>query len=208
MAAGAVSRLAGFRAVGGNPMNQIIEWLKEGDLRSNGRANEVADLVLENPLIFEDLLASLDHTDDVVRAHGADAMEKVARYEPDLFIPHLGKLVRTAQTESIAAVKMHLAMLFGHLVAVVVDIAEIKTILLYLLADKSVFTQSWAIASLCIVARKYPGESEGIIAKIAPLQTDQSTAIRSRAKKAMNILLDDTLPFIDGWVKSVHLQDI
>jgi hypothetical protein len=189
-------------------MSQIIAWLKEGDIRSIGRANEIADLVLENTFMFEDLLDSLGHESDVVRAHGSDAIEKVIRVQPHLLAPYLDEVISLAEKETRPVVKLHFAMLFGHLLATDAAVPPIKAILLKLLADQSVFTSSWAIASLCILVRKYPDERAEIIQVIGPLQSNPSAALRSRAKKAMNILLDDSVPFIKGWVKCIHLSDL
>ncbi len=128
-------------------MSQIIAWLQEGDIRSIGRANEIAAMVLENTFMFEDLLDSLGHERDVVRAHGSDALEKVVRERPDLLAPYLDEIIPLAEKESLAVVKLHYAMLFGHLLATEAAVPPIKAILLKLLADESVFTSSWAITS-------------------------------------------------------------
>lgn len=74
-------------------MSSIVEWLSTGDLRSDGAANEVADLVLQNPDLIEDLMDALRVRDDIVRGHAADALEKVARHLPELLIVHLDEIV-------------------------------------------------------------------------------------------------------------------
>jgi hypothetical protein len=38
-------------------MNPILEWLSGGDLRSDGMADEVAELVLKNPAMFNEIIA-------------------------------------------------------------------------------------------------------------------------------------------------------
>jgi HEAT repeat protein len=188
--------------------NQILTWLSGGDLRSDGMANEAAQVVLENPRIFGDLLAGLDETDDVVRARTADVLEKVARERPDLLIGHLQQMIDLAGTEEVPAVKMHLAMIFGHLEVYEEMLEQLILVLYYLLEDDSVFTRSWAIASLCIIARKYPGENQRILKQLSQLQSDPSVAIRSRIAKAVVLLTNPEKEFPKGWIKSVHLQDI
>jgi len=189
-------------------MNTLPQWLSGGDLRSDGPATEVAEIILDHEDLFPDLLEGLDQSDLVIRARTADAMEKIARRKPDLLIPHLPKLFLIAKDDNPIMVNMHLAMLFGHILACDVDVIQIYSILFYLLTDKSVFTRSWAMVSLCILARKYPQFKDQIVELIAPLKTDPSVAIRSKAAMALRILLEDDAVFPRGWVKSLHLQDI
>ena len=189
-------------------MSQVLSWLAGCDLRSDGPANEVAEFVLENPEAFEDLYAGLSETEDVVRGRTADALEKVTRCRPDMTRDHLTEMSNLAQQEQVPVVKMHLAMIFGHLAIYPELVAQLKEILLYLLKDESVFTRSWAIASLCIIARKYPEECQVVLDQLTPLQGDHSIAIRSRVKKAINLLTDPGAQFPKGWIKSEHLQGI
>ena len=80
--------------------------------------------------------------------------------------------------------------------------------MIFLLNDTSVFTRSWAIVSLCIMARKYPQVCQDVLENLTPLQQDGSIAIRSRIKKAINLLTDPEAEFPKGWIKSEHLQGI
>lgn len=188
--------------------NQILTWLSGGDLRSDGMANEAARVVLDNPAIIDDLMAGLSESDDVIRARTADALEKVAREMPDLLKVHLQQLIDLAGTEQVPAVKMHLAMIFGHLAVYEEMLEQLILVLYYLLEDESVFTRSWAIASLCIIGRKYPIENQRILNKLSQLQSDPSVAIRSRIAKAVVLLTNPEKEFPKGWIKSVYLQDI
>ena len=187
-------------------MSQILEWLSVGDLRSDGLANEVSAAVLQNPALFEDLYAGLFETEDVIRAHASDALEKVAGSRPDLAIEHLPDLASIAKEDPLPVVKMHLAMTFGHLALYEEQLDNLRSVLVILLDDQSVFTKSWAIASLCIIGRLYPQESQSIINRISQLQGDKSIAIRSRTRKALNILTNPCSPFPDGWIKSEKIK--
>jgi len=188
--------------------NQILTWLSGGDLRSDGMANEAARVVLDNPAIIDDLMAGLSESDDVIRARTADALEKVAREMPDLLKGYLQQLIDLAETEQVPAVKMHLAMIFGHLAVYEEMLEQLILVLYYLLEDESVFTRSWAIASLCIIGKKYPIENQRILNKLSQLQSDPSVAIRSRIAKAVVLLTNPEKEFPKGWIKSVYLQDI
>jgi len=189
-------------------MNQILSWLSGGDIRSDGASDEAAEFILEHPASFDDLFAGLASPDDVIRGRTADALEKVARKRPDLLISKLTELVQVAETEARPVVKMHLAMLFGHLVACGERIEEITSALQGLLSDPSVFTRSWGISSLCIVARKYPQRCDEILRWILKYQQDDSTAVKTRVRKALVVLGNESAQFPNGWVKSTHLQDL
>jgi len=60
-------------------MNALLRKLSGGDLRSDGRANEVAEEVIRNPELLEQLLEGLDEPDDLVRARTVHVMERISR---------------------------------------------------------------------------------------------------------------------------------
>ncbi len=189
-------------------MNQILTWLSGGDLRSDGMADEAARFVLKNPQIIDDLMVGLSESDDVIRGRTADALEKIARQRPDLLIAHLHQMVDLVGMEQVPMVKMHLAMIFGHLAVYEDSVEQLISVLYDLLEDESVFTSSWAIASLCIIGRKYPRECQRVLNRLSQLQGDPGVAIRSRTTKALEILTNPKKEFPKGWIKSEHLQDI
>ena len=189
-------------------MNQILEWLSGGDLRSDGLSNEAADFVLQHPELLGDLFQGIDEADDVVRGRTADALEKVARTRPDLLVGHLGKLVSVAATDAVPMVKMHIAMILGHLATYEDHVGPLTAVLLYLLEDDSPFVVSWAIVSLCIIGRMYPRERSSVIGPIAQLQGSGSVAVRSKVRNALRLLTHEGTAFPKGWIKSEHLQTI
>ena len=200
-------------AAGNNPavfrialtMNQLLHWLSAGDLRSDGLSNEVVEIVLQNPALFPDLMEGLTHADDAVRGHTADALEKIGRRRPDLLLPYLSQVLSASRLDPLPMVRWHLALIFGHLAGSESAVETLIAALLPLLMDKSVFTASWAIVSLCIIGRKYPAQKERIIPQIAALQGHSSTALQSKVNHAMRLLTDSESPFPAGWVKSDHL---
>ena len=171
-------------------------------------SNEAAEFILENPRLLDELFDGLKSPDDVIRGRTADALEKVAREKPGLFAAHIPELILVAENDQVAMVKMHLAMMFGHLVVCGEKINEITAALINLLEDESVFTKSWAIVSLCIIAKKYPPKGKNIFGSIAKHQDDKSIAIRTRVRKALALLGNEEAKFPKGWIKSKHLQNL
>lgn len=186
-------------------MNQILQWLDEGDLRSDGLSNEVVAIVLQQPDLMADLIEGLDHQDDVVRGHTADALEKIGRSHPELLEGYTPKLLACMQTDPVAMVRMHLAMIFGHLAMYEARADDFIAALLTVLEDESVFAASWAIVSLCILGRMYPGRRDEILQQIVALQGHESVAIRSRVRKAVRVLSDEEAAFPQGWIKSERI---
>ena len=179
----------------------ISDWLAVGDLRSDGLAPQVADLVVENPVLLPDLLDALANGSDIARGHAADALERVSRLHPAWISSYLGQLLSQATGDPLPMVRWHLAMLLGNLgIAGFYDQRLTRT-LVVLLDDRSNFVKSWAISSLCLFGRQVPENRALILESIAPLQQDASIAVRHRAHKAMELLMNLDQQPPPGWVK-------
>jgi HEAT repeat protein len=187
------------------PSNHLLNMLSGGDLRSDGMADEVTAIVLANDVLFEELYAGLEDADEVVRGRTADALEKVGRSRPDLFIDRLPQLTQAGRSDNVAMVRWHMAMLLGHLIVYEGMVDQIYLALIAMLGDESAFTRSWAISSLAILGRVYPRFRDEIVLAISALQWDGSAAIKSRVRMALAALGDDDAPFPSGWCKSEHL---
>ena len=187
-------------------MSTILEWLAIGDLTFDGQANEVVALVNENIRLLPDLVDALTNPSDVIRGHAEDALEKVARQHPETVAGHLSALLHTAQNDPVPMVRWHIAMTLGHLAASPKHKDDIADTLLALLHDKSVFVQSWAISSLCVLARLHPEHAAEITQAIADLSNSPSSAVRSRVRKALTILTDPKASFPKGWIKGPQIK--
>jgi hypothetical protein len=178
----------------------------EGDRRGDGLSNEVADFVLANPRVMEDLLEGLKEEDHVLRGRTMDALEKIARREPMWLRDQIPVLKKMAVVEESANAGMHIAMIFGHMANDVLLAEDIISTLLEMLGKEKVFIRAWVISSLCIYARLYPEFRDRIVESISPLREDPSIAMRTRVRYAMGVLTDDTAPFPKGWVKAEGLN--
>jgi HEAT repeat protein len=187
-------------------MNSFTRILSQGDLRSDGLANEVARLVCEHPDLLPDLMEALDSPDSSVRGHAADALEKVSRSYPREVTVFLPRIIRAARNDSVAMVRWHLAMVLGHLSISSEIISRVKETLLSLLEDGSPFVRSWAIASLCIIAKNSPEHAASITRRIAHLTGDSSASVAKRAQIALRVLSNPDTPLPMTWVKSAHVH--
>jgi hypothetical protein len=183
-------------------MNQLLEWLKGGDLRSDGLSMEVVRFVLEHPDLIPDLLQGLKDADAVIRGRAADAIEHLAREIPFEFRAHQTLLSEAMINDPTPMVRWHMAMVLGHMALDWDEPAQASGLLMDCLSDRSVFVVSWVIVSLCIYARIYPALHEPIISQVTKCSTNPSVAIRSKVKNATLILRDLQHPFPQGWIKS------
>ena len=67
-------------------MNQVIQKLKEGDLRQKGKSEEVVADVLKKPQLFQDLVAGISDAEPGVRMRASDALEKITRSHPEFLL--------------------------------------------------------------------------------------------------------------------------
>jgi hypothetical protein len=197
-------------------MNQLLEWLKGGDLRSDGLSMEVVRFVLEQPGLLPDLLQGLLNEDEVIRGRSADAIEHLARELPSEFRGHQTLLSDAMIKDPTPMVRWHMAMVLGHMALdwdepaqacghMALDWdepAQACELLMDCLSDRSVFVVSWVIVSLCIYARLFPALHGQVITQVAACSANPSAAIRSKVKNATKILRDHDHPFPRGWVKS------
>lgn len=183
-------------------MNQLLEWLKGGDLRSDGLSQEVVRFVLKQPELLPDLLQGLLDEDEVIRGRAADAIEHLAREIPHKLIRHQTLLSGAMVNDPTPMVRWHLAMVLGHMALDWDEPEQACRLLMDCLSDRSVFVTSWAIVSLCVYARLFPALQERNITQVANLSGSPSVAIRSKVRKATQILRDHQVPIPRGWVKS------
>lgn len=182
-------------------VNELILKLSGGDLRSDGRANEVADKVIVNPHLLDKLVEGLDVTDDVVRARTAHALERISRTHPEMLREYIPRFLDLAKKDKVPMVKWHLAMIFGNISPSKEDIDDVLSTLFHLLNDKSAAVKSWAISGLSIIGRENMGKRREIVSEIEMLQDNGSTAVRTRARMALNVLENEGAPIPSSWFK-------
>ena len=189
-------------------MNHLLIWLAEGNLASDGLADEVVRLVSANLDLLPDLVVGLHAPDAALRGHAADALEKLARSHPEAVVRFLPDLTRAATQDRVPMVRWHMAMTLGHLSVFPDRVPQLADALFFLLQDGSISTRCWAMVSLCILARQYPELVERAVAIIAPLSDFASAALRSKVRHALHVLTNPSAPFPKGWVKSSRLQHL
>lgn len=164
-------------------MNDMLKELSGGDLRSEGRAAEVATKIIRDPDRLQDLLQGLRSEDKLVRARTCMALEVISRDRPTLLgdiVPHLADL---AATDTIPQVRWHLAEIFAN-VSIPTEQAEriIPTLIAYL-EDKSKIVQYCAVQALGILGAERPSR-EKIASEIVALK-HQSRSLNKAVTQAL-----------------------
>jgi hypothetical protein len=74
-------------------MTDILHNLSGGNLRSIGRANEVAQEIEKNSSLFKEVFRGLYDGDPIVRMRSADVIEKVTRKKPELLSGYTSQII-------------------------------------------------------------------------------------------------------------------
>ncbi len=118
-------------------MNELLRMLGGGDLRSEGRAADVAAQVIDDPDRLPALAEGLSFDDKLIRARTCMSMEVMSRTHPELLEPLVAVLIRTAEQEKVAQARWHLAEIFGNVPLDRKQTERVVPILLEYLEDKS-----------------------------------------------------------------------
>jgi hypothetical protein len=159
-----------------------------GDLRSEGRAAEVAARVIEDPDRLPGLAEGLSLDDKLLRARTCMCLEVISRSHPGLLEPLVPALIRTAEQETVAQARWHLAEILGNVPLGRAHAERAVTVLLGYLGDKSKIVVYCSVQTLGTLGRRSPRRSE------------IASAVRRRAKvsksmeKAVARALEDLLP--------------
>ena len=169
-------------------MHMILKKLQGGDRRSTGRADEIADLVLGSPALFNELINGLFVEDPVVRMRTADAVEKITRVNPDLLKRWKGPLIRLAGDTEQQEVRWHMAQILPRLTLNATERKNIVEMLFNYLNDKSKIVVTFALQALADFAIQDNRFRPRVIKVLEELTESGSPAVKNRGKKLLEQL--------------------
>jgi len=168
--------------------NKLKDWLKGGDRRSIGRANEVVALVLREPRRFPELIGYLWSDDAVVRMRAADAVEKISVQKSSLLAPFkaelLGLLVEAEQQE----LRWHLALMIPRLALTKKERQRAAEGLRRYLEDRSSIVKTFALQGLTELAAVDRSLLPEVRAILEAAERAGTPAMRARAWKLLKTL--------------------
>jgi hypothetical protein len=182
-------------------MNDLLRKLTGGDLRSDGKANGLADKVIKNPQMLAKLVEGLSEPSDIVRGRTAHALERISRTCPDMLQGLIPQFARLAENEKVPMVKWHIAMIFPNLALSTKETEMVFSTLFELLEDDSVLVKSWAIAALTILARVNRDKASEVISRLRFCEKSKSIAISTKVAKALEVLENDNKSIPASWIK-------
>jgi hypothetical protein len=160
----------------------ILAKLAGGDRRSIGRANEVVELVLNDPTLLESIFDGMLSPDPVVRMRAADVVEKVSARRPDLVQPLVGRLLAEAARIDQQEVQWHVAQILPRLRMTEAQRRRAEALLLgYLRAPSSIVKVS-AMTALANLATGDPALRDRVAPLLADLTRTGTASMRARGR--------------------------
>ncbi len=160
--------------------------LKGGDLRSIGKANEVAESIIKNPKLFQDVFEGVFNDEPLIRMRAADALEKVSSKHPEYLQPFKARLIKEVSKIAQQEVQWHAAQMFGYIELTQNERDEIIEILFAWLDDsKSNIVKVCSMQTLAEFAEKDEKNRSKIINKITNVIRKGRPSVVSRGKKLL-----------------------
>lgn len=182
-------------------MDSIKDLLRTGDLRGDGNAAQVAELVLKDKKRLSELLPCLDDPDSVVRAHASHAVEALSQKIPEALSVESRRFIMRGQSDAYPIVRWHMAMTLGNLAAHIKDPMPIVDFLLQGIQDTSPLVRSWSVYALVQAGRSHPIQVPRILEALRTHGKDRSPSVQSRLNRAITLLQFPDMPLPATWIK-------
>ena len=169
-------------------MTDILEKLRGGDLRSIGRANEVAQEIEKNSALFGAVFSGLNNSDPVVRMRSADVIEKVTNKKPELLSGYTPQVISILVSAEQQEVCWHMAQVAPRLECTANEENEIIEALKKYLLHKSKIVIVSAMESLAILAERNNSILYEVIEIIEVQKENGSPAVQARGRKLLQRL--------------------
>ncbi|MDG6257888.1 MAG: hypothetical protein QCH35_09885 [Methanomicrobiaceae archaeon] len=135
------------------------------------------------------LVEGLQSLEDITLAKTSHALERIAAAEPGLLAGSVPPITRSARSDPVPMVRLHMAMLLGEIPIEKEDLDRVIGTLEHLLAeDDNLFVQSWSIVSLTRIGMRVPTSKPRIVGAIWPFREHESGLLQARAGRAIEVL--------------------
>jgi hypothetical protein len=163
----------------------ISETLAGSDLRSTGKANDVAREMLANPAMTGEAVRLLSGDDPVLRARTADALEKASSERPAIIQSHKRTLLGLAATARQQEVKWHLAQMLPRLELSSRERTRAMVILRSYSGDPSRIVRVCAMQALWDLGTKRGQREAWVVSLVEQMALAGSPAVRARARRLL-----------------------
>jgi len=167
-------------------MGSVLDKLAGGDLRSIGRADEVAQDVLQDPRLFDEVFRGMQSEDPVIRMRAADVIEKVARRRPEYLQPYKDKLIGEIAAIDQQEVRWHVALMLSCLSLSDEEKEQAAELLVsWLKNSKSRIVKVNALETLAHFAETDPHYADKVTELLSEAAGSGSPAMAARARKLL-----------------------
>ncbi len=169
-------------------MNKIIAKLKIGDLRTKGKSEEIVNDVLDDPKLFDCVMAGMDNDDPGVRMRASDAVEKITIKFPEYLDPYKDHLINNISKIDQQEVCWHTAQMLPRLKLTKKERFKVFQIFVNYLNDSSKIVKTFAMQGLAEIAKQDKSYLPAVMELLEKLIEEGSPAMKARGKKLIATL--------------------
>lgn len=163
-------------------MQNDLQRLEGGDLRSKGEADQVAQDIVDNPARFASVFDGIFSPDELIRMRAADAIEKASAINPELLQPYAERLLSDAVLIQQQEVEWHVVQMLPRLK---LDEAQAKkafeSLRRYFRTSGSRITQAFCVSSGYALAQAHPALMHEFRGWLMVALQSPSPAVKARA---------------------------
>jgi hypothetical protein len=163
----------------------LWKLLKGGDRRSIGRADRVAEMVLDDTRLFRGLMKGLWAEDLLVRVRAADAAEKVTRTRPELLAGYKKELLVLLAEAREQEVRWHLAAMVPRLELSADQRRAAMAVLEGYMGDRSSIVKAYALEGLAELVGEDAETRTAVMEILREAARNGTAAMRARARKLL-----------------------
>ena len=163
----------------------VLLLLREGDRRTNGRADQVAAIVAKSLKLFPQLIAGLWSPDPLIRMRAADAAEKVTRRRPELLTPFKKELLGLMTEATEQEMRWHLAAMVPRLPLNAAERELAISSLNTYLEDRSSIVKTFALQGLADLAQGDPTIQPTVVEILREATRNGTPAMKARSRKLL-----------------------
>lgn len=167
----------------------VRAMLTGGDRRSTGRADELAEEVLQNRIAIAAVYPAMFDEDEAVRMRAADALEKISVQRPEWLQPYKQDLLERLPDMVQPEVRWHVAQMLPRLALTPEERdARVLPVLLDYLRDKSRIVQTFALQALTDFAASDRRLRPQVLTLVEAAARTGSAAVRARCRQLLRQL--------------------
>jgi hypothetical protein len=161
---------------------RLRDMLGGGDRRSIARADDVVAMIVTGRAAIADLAAlAIDEENWLVSARALDALEKIARQQPDLVRPHRKVFLDQGASDK-WEIRLQVVRAIPLLKWKPRELERANTILVGNLDHPKTFVRAWALDSLATLSERDASLSATVERYLDSFERSSSTALQARAR--------------------------